>query len=221
MTQQRLAKVADSPETATWFEPGVMAYPQPANSDGQPPSDDQPPPVWAAVRGNIPAITMAWFGSGVMAYSQPANSDGQPPSDDQPPLVWAAVRGNIPAIEALLDHGAEIDQEGPAGGNALAAAILNQQVDTVDLLIRHGANINMTYSGSLKGLRPIVLAARAGNVGILNRLISRGAEVNFKPSDPDQATALHEALVHEQFAAARRLLDAGATPNLSKTPNEN
>jgi ankyrin repeat protein len=99
-------------------------------------------------------------------------------NDERPPLISVSAEGQLWFVETFLKHGEKIDEEESRGGNALSAAILNIQEDTVDLLIKKGANVNIVYSGEMQGVQPIILAAQAGDEVILSRLIKSGANVN-------------------------------------------
>ena len=66
-------------------------------------------------------------------------------NDERPPLISASAEGQLWFVETFLKHGEKIDEEESRSGNALSAAILNVQEDTVDLLIKKGANVNIVY----------------------------------------------------------------------------
>jgi ankyrin repeat protein len=131
-------------------------------------------------------------------------------NDERPPLIPASAEGQLWFVETFLKHGEKIDKEESRGGNALSAAILNVQEDTVDLLIKKGANVNIVYSGEMQGVQPIILAAQAGDEVILSRLIKSGANVNCVVPDKYHTTPLYTALFHDQLGAAKILIKAGA-----------
>lgn len=118
----------------------------------------------------------------------------QPPVEEgQSPLVKAAAQGQVSTLDTLLKNGAKIDQEDPRGGNALSAAIQHRQMAAFNYLILHGANINLTYSGDMKGQRPIVLAKWAGNAEMISQLTKLGADAN------DEGTNLHTGVRNPFF----------------------
>lgn len=137
----------------------------------------------------------------------------------RPPLVWAAMEGNMLFVEMFIRHGEEIDKEEKDGGNALSAAILNENVDIFNFLIDKGANIHITYSNKMSGVRPIILAAQTGNISIISRLIDSGADINYAVPDKYGTTALYQALFHDQIDAAVKLIDAGAQFNPYRFPD--
>ncbi|HEY8206659.1 MAG TPA: ankyrin repeat domain-containing protein [Myxococcaceae bacterium] len=126
---------------------------------------------------------------------------------ERTPLILAAVEGHEEVSKLLLDRGASVDWEELRGGNALSAAILNSRTKIVELLLAHGARVDTRYSGEMKGVTPIILAAQAGNVEIIKMLIDRGADVNSEVPDRYRTTPLYMALFHEQYAAAKLLAD--------------
>lgn len=130
--------------------------------------------------------------------------------DFRPALVWAAAEGEKSFVEMLLRHNEKIDEEEKAGGNALSAAILNEQEEIVELLLSKGADPHKTYANQMKGVKPIILAAQAGNTKILTRMIKAGADVNYVVPDKYQTTPLYTALFHNQLEAAEVLIKSGA-----------
>lgn len=128
----------------------------------------------------------------------------------RPALAWAAVDGEQGFVDMLLRHNEKIDEEEKAGGNALSAAILNRREEVVELLVSKGADVNKTYSGQMNGVKPIILAAQAGDTKILSKLIKAGVDVNYVVPDKYKTTSLYTALFHSQLEAAELLIDSGA-----------
>jgi hypothetical protein len=131
--------------------------------------------------------------------------------DFRPALAWAAVDGEKWFVEMLLRHKEKIDEEEDAGGNALSAAILNEREEIVELFVSKGADVNKTYSNQMSGVKPVILAAQAGNTRILSQLIKAGVDVNYVMPDKYQTTPLYMALFHNQLEAAAALIESGAT----------
>jgi len=71
-------------------------------------------------------------------------------------LHEAAIAGQTECVGLLLDAGANIEamvmEEGVCGTTGLALAIMNGRVDTVDLLIRRGADLNREARSRLNSL---------------------------------------------------------------------
>ena len=81
--------------------------------------------------------------------------------------------------------------------------------EMVDLLLRHGADINGASPGVVHS-RPILLAAFRGDAAFAEFLLRRGADVNAVGRDG--LTGLHYAASRGNAAMAQRLLSHGADP---------
>ncbi|MGC1457176.1 MAG: ankyrin repeat domain-containing protein [Steroidobacteraceae bacterium] len=160
------------------------------------------------------------------------------------PLMVAAMRHDTVALKALLAHGAEADLpnvfritplmaacgmsgsgrgNGPEGGDVQARAI-----DTVDLLLKAGANINArltnshTHTAELvayvkgrdhEGQTALFAAAESGWNRVVKDLLDRGADPAVR--DEDRKTALDYAQ-HPPSAFPGR----GAPQGLGKSPED-
>jgi hypothetical protein len=83
--------------------------------------------------------------------------DADPDFDDdfeRRPLHWYAIRDNITAMQAILQHSAEMNPDGPHGNPLHEAAVRN--LDTVEFLVEHGADVRQTDLG---GNTPLHFAA--------------------------------------------------------------
>jgi len=109
----------------------------------------------------------------------------------------AAVRKHL---EAGVDPNQKLDDYPIFHGIHAGAEIL-------ELLIRHGANVNISDSG---GRTPLIYAVHVGPE-IVELLIRHGANVNVK--DDDGMTPLHVAAMHGYFDVVRLLIEAGAELN--------
>ena len=109
-------------------------------------------------------------------------------------LVIAAHSDHGPLAEFLLDQGAD-PNTAEAGYTALHAAVLRSQIDLVKALLRHGADINAVIEHGTPGRRfsadysirhqligsnALWLAAKYGEVEILQILLEEGADPFFK-----------------------------------------
>lgn len=139
------------------------------------------------------------------------------------PLCW--VGNEVPLATYLLSHGADPNRDLQTGiyrPLALAARNPSDNVEMIELFIKHGAQVDR--SGAL------IVAAQCGKLETVRCLIAHGANVNLiKWTDtmifkrPDQAeSALHRAVKGGHEAVDALLLDNGADVNLEdangKTP---
>ncbi len=100
-------------------------------------------------------------------------------------------------MKALLKGGANPNaKEANAGQTALMWAISNQQVCTIDALVKGGADVN---AGSKSGFTPLMFAAQKGDADISRILIKAGAKVNeAQPRTGLTALMVASAMVHAQ-----------------------
>jgi ankyrin repeat protein len=142
------------------------------------------------------------------------------------PLVSAVIAGSQPTktlaaldiAQALLDAGADVNQEGPIGNTPLAAACSQtNSPQIVEFLISRGAEVNQK---GYKGTSPLYHAVRKGQVAIAKILIEHGADVNAKNSEG--VTALHYAVIEGMASTVELLISRGADINArdreGKTP---
>ena len=88
-------------------------------------------------------------------------------------LDRAVGRGQTSAVRILIEHGASLENGGP-----LLMAIWEQHLDTANLLIERGSNVNAQDS---KGDTPLIHAARKGlpREFVLN-LMNAGADTRYR-----------------------------------------
>lgn len=63
--------------------------------------------------------------------------------DKNEELRKAAAEGNVDEVKKLLDGGMNVDSQNEYGMSPLMAAVCRSQKDTVDFLIKHGADVNL------------------------------------------------------------------------------
>lgn len=91
---------------------------------------------------------------------------------------------------------------------SLANAILEQDIDTVRRMLRHGESVNQIDE---YGFTPLVEAAIVENVEISKLLLSQGANPNQQ--DVTGGTALHWAVENNNLELAKLFLENRADPN--------
>ncbi|KAH7313731.1 ankyrin repeat-containing domain protein [Stachybotrys elegans] len=92
---------------------------------------------------------------------------------------------------------------------ALMVAIREGCQEMVELLIRRGADVNMTPKFNIKKT-PLQYAAGSGRLDMVRLLLSYRADVNGEPALQGGATALQFAAISGNCNVALELLDAGA-----------
>lgn len=90
-------------------------------------------------------------------------------------FVVSALNGNLEECVLLLDRGIDINANNNVG-NALGGAVRNNHLELCKFLISRGANIDIF---NIDGETPLMLAAKFGNVEILELLIMNGASIHL------------------------------------------
>ena len=150
----------------------------------------------------------------------------------------AAQQRDVVAVRTLITQRVDVNARQPDGATAIAWASHWDDLDTADLLIRAGANVNTpnellvtplmlaATNGSAamidkllaagadpkaaraSGETALILAARAGSVAAIKTLVAHGADVNAKTKGGD--TALMFAAAERHVDVVRTLIEGGA-----------
>jgi ankyrin repeat protein len=128
------------------------------------------------------------------------------------PLTKAVLEGHKEAAALLIANGADvkaIDRSRLA--TALHYALDGRHWDIANLLITHGADVNLGCC--LGSITPLQLAASKDDVsvGVVEMLISRGADIHAKSVDGQ--TALHYAVWSGRTEIVELLISKGADVN--------
>ena len=123
---------------------------------------------------------------------------GVPPDGDDLdsiiPLADAAIHAELKSAQLLIAAGADVNRRIPNQsrfGNALAAAASNpSSASVLELLLQHGADVNMQGGNYGSALAE---AAASGNAQGLRRLIRAGANVNQQLQEGNYGSALAAA----------------------------
>jgi hypothetical protein len=131
--------------------------------------------------------------------------------DDE--LRKASERGDLDAVLSLLASGADADEAGDEGRNAVINAAWRGRERIMQLLLERGVATELPDNS---GRTPLMWAAINGHSDIVRNLVESGA--NPDQTDRDGGTALIRAAWNGHADSVRSLIGAGADVNL---PDDN
>jgi len=157
------------------------------------------------------------WGASRVAQSLPlvaALLDAGADPNDGVTLPLAASAADIPVLEALLAHGANVDQAWASDGATSLYAILNwsRTAAGVMWLLEHGADPNAVFAEN--GETPLHVVARAWDVPLAEAMVAHGADIERKRADGRTPYAVAE--LNGNRAVADWLLAHGASGKLSE-----
>jgi ankyrin repeat protein len=126
-------------------------------------------------------------------------------------LIDAVKAGNRTAVRTLLTR-STVNSSEADGMTALHWAVRGDDLDTVRLLIKAGANVS---AANRYGITPLSLAATNGNAAITRALLTAGANANAP--GPDGETILMTAARAGSADVVNALLDRAVNVNASET----
>jgi len=132
----------------------------------------------------------------------------------QTPLTAAASQGRIDLLQVLLSHGAHLNEVRQISGGqlytALTVAMDGNQCSTVEFLLDQGAKTNEpAWSPEHPfAITPLQFAAHAGYIGIAQRLIAQGADINARRCVERGYTALEGAAMNGRLDMVHLLLNS-------------
>jgi ankyrin repeat protein len=129
----------------------------------------------------------------------------------------AISRGKFEVISALLNAGADLNgHQSDIGHTALSAAVANDVVDTVAALISAGGKVNKVYPADTAPdaewvTNALPIAAKRGNIEIVQLLLDAGAEVDastmdFLGEDKEEYPSLTRRMEDEEDTLGRTAL---------------
>ncbi|MFA6063586.1 MAG: ankyrin repeat domain-containing protein [Gallionella sp.] len=100
-------------------------------------------------------------------------------AEDSTLLMLAAATGNLPMVELLVNSGASVNARDERGWSPLMKSVYNAErdcgfPDVAEYLIAHGADVEAAIGF---GVRPLMLAAGYGEIGVVETLLKAGADV--------------------------------------------
>ena len=173
---------------------------------------------------NIPALILAtktWNAALVaLLLEYNANPDIQT-NDGKTALHFstdhhARFGGTPDIIRILLAYGANANIQDKNGENALTSAILVDDIQAVDLLLKAGADPDMKsyLSGETSLHSAVIFKSRA----VIQRLLEAGADPNIQNNLGN--TPLQTIIQLPNLEIARMLLQAGANPHITNNNGE-
>ena len=120
-------------------------------------------------------------------------------------------------VELLLVHGVNIEQQNQhSGWTALITAAEQGYLESVVLLLEHGADVNKPIP---YGDTPLMQATSHGYLKIVELLLKNGAKIDKQ--DATGWTALMHAVASGQLQITRKLLEDGADPYMENNDKKN
>ncbi len=132
------------------------------------------------------------------------------------PLQFAYENGNIQIITKLLQFGANVNKKRYSGISLLTDAISKNNIDIVDILLKYGNNININEV-SRNNVTALYLACYIGNIEIVKKLITYGADIN--KANNNGITPYQISVDRGNTDIANLLLKAGANTKMVKVIN--
>lgn len=139
-------------------------------------------------------------------------------------LVTAIQQGDIATLKALLEQHPDLAKERIVDEQKVGRSLLHILADwpghrpecarTVELLVRHGADVNarVNHPNRTEAVEtPLHWAASNDDVALIDALLDAGADIEADGAIFTGGTPMSDAVVFAQWNAARRLLERGAT----------
>jgi len=156
------------------------------------------PTHFAASLGNVEVMEFL-LASGVDKNERDADGNSA--------LMWVVSSdGSEDLLDALVDHGANVNLQNFAGETALFTACARGLEDKVEFLLENGADVHIA---NLDGATPLHAAAGFDDTSLLSLLVRYGASVNAGDDEGD--TPLHWAVREGKMEGVKALLELGAS----------
>jgi len=144
--------------------------------------------LFVALRGHsLQAAKVLW--------ESPATQIDARNAANETPLMIAAMRGEADAVQALIAHGAAVNQ---AGWSPLHYAATGGSVAVVKALLAHGATLD---ARSPNGSTPLMMAAKYGSEDAVDALLAAGADPRLRNELAMDASAFAASAGRDKLAA--------------------
>jgi ankyrin repeat protein len=124
--------------------------------------------------------------------------------------MWAAYNGHTPVVAYLLEQGATVDLKDSNGRTALLYASSGPFPETVGLLLRKGADVNV--QGKTEGFTALMMAAAEGQIEVVRVLLLNGASIDVIDRDGDTAKKFAREKGHTEVLKLLESQSANSSP---------
>lgn len=175
-----------------------------AGADATVPDAADEPLLFAAVRSGIPGIVSALLAAG-------APVDATDKAFEQTALMVAAREAEEQSLALLLEAGADVNRQTPAGAVPRPRLPAENAGSKGDGIVRGGWPEHGMRAPVPGAKTPLLYAAREGATGATRMLIEAGADL--EQADANGTTPLLAAVINDRMDTARVLVEAGADVN--------
>jgi ankyrin repeat protein len=132
------------------------------------------------------------------------------------PLHDSIKNGDRALLQKLIESGEDVNAQDNFVGTALHWVALKNDIDSARLLIASGADVNLpriidNERPQDRGRTPLMSAASVNAVGVIELLVTEGANIDAKLVSGH--TALHMAVYSSSIDAVQKLVALGIDPN--------
>lgn len=135
------------------------------------------------------------------------------------PLSAAARAGQRDAVRLLLSHAADPEMQCGDYGSAIQKAAYRSDTEILEMLIAHGANVNLDaepcyLEGDDRIITPLQGASAFAGEATVRLLIASGAKLSIEREDSSFKSALHAASFYGNTENVKVILELGGDVNL-------
>ena len=128
----------------------------------------------------------------------------------QTPLITATMNNTVTIMEHLIEAGAHVNATDAYGRTALYVAVSKEMNNTIDLLLKHDANVLVVPRGDKRSY--MHHAAESDSTKFAEKLLNKNVPIDKQ--DQDGNTPLHIAAKFNNASFAEFLLDKGAKTDI-------
>lgn len=143
----------------------------------------------SALEGDMATVKQALAQPGAATFAGP---------DGRTALMLASFNGHTEVAELLLNAGAPIDSVDKIKRTALMYASSGPNAVTVAMLVKRGANVNLTDGE--QNWTPLMFACAEGNTEVARILLGAGANPNAIDSDGDTSLKFAQSKGFKEIA---------------------